>query len=305
MRVTRYLLRPESPWATPWHADSLFGALCWAYRDAAGNGELERLIEQFKNGQPPFVLSDAFPADLLPFPVGIEFEEPADRKLKALWVTVAQFREFAAGRMGKLPIAKTSLRGEARAQASRDRETDRPLDGALFEIDMESFDEKAEDKRLALYVAATEEGDRVFRQALAVLASTGFGRKASSGPGAFRVESAQACPWLEASSEANAFVSLSHFVPAADDPSDGAWRLHTTYPKFQGNQVREFLKGSLTMMTPGSWFRTNGAPNTWYGRVIPMPRDGLEKAVHYAMCLAAPVCLKVQAYHGGNSLPTR
>ena len=88
-------------------------------------------------------------------------------------------------------------------------------------------------------------------------------------------------------------MSLSHFVPAASDPSDGAWRLHTTYPKLQGNQVKEFLKGSLTMMTPGSWFRTNGAPNAWYGGVIPMSWNAtLPKALHYAMCLAAPVCLR-------------
>ncbi len=53
-------LWPRGP-AGPVHSDTLFGALCWAYRAVHGRAELERLLARLPE-QPPWVVSSCFPA---------------------------------------------------------------------------------------------------------------------------------------------------------------------------------------------------------------------------------------------------
>ena len=61
MKSARFRLCPLAAWGTPWQADSLFGALCWEVARIAGAPALSRLLQQFRKGPPPFLLSDAFP----------------------------------------------------------------------------------------------------------------------------------------------------------------------------------------------------------------------------------------------------
>ena len=69
MKSARFRLRPLAAWATPWHADSLFGALCWELGRNAGEAALVQTLQKFRHGPPPFIISDAFPADALPRPL--------------------------------------------------------------------------------------------------------------------------------------------------------------------------------------------------------------------------------------------
>ena len=43
------------------HSDTLFSALCWALRLGWGDNELGRLLDAFRHGEPPFLLSSGFP----------------------------------------------------------------------------------------------------------------------------------------------------------------------------------------------------------------------------------------------------
>ncbi len=45
--------------STPVRAYTLFGAICWIYRLIGG--DLEKLLNDFKNGNPPFIISSPFP----------------------------------------------------------------------------------------------------------------------------------------------------------------------------------------------------------------------------------------------------
>ena len=85
------------------------------------------------------------------------------------------------------------------------------------------------------------------------------------------------------------FVSLSHFVPAKDDPREGRWSVHVKNPKFASDRVPRFLKGNLIMLAAGSNFRTGGQPKSFYGRMIEMARAGFEEALHYGLAFVAPV----------------
>lgn len=64
------------------HSDTLFSAICNAYRLLYGNEELRVLLEEFKHNEPPFLISSAFPyADEIltfPLPLSINWDKYAD-----------------------------------------------------------------------------------------------------------------------------------------------------------------------------------------------------------------------------------
>ncbi|MDI6916955.1 MAG: hypothetical protein QMC80_04070 [Thermoplasmatales archaeon] len=43
------------------HSDTLFGAICWSIRQIYDKETLENILEKFKNGKPPFLLSSTYP----------------------------------------------------------------------------------------------------------------------------------------------------------------------------------------------------------------------------------------------------
>ena len=68
MKLNRYHITPNSALGSPLKSDTLTGQLLCLYREEHGEEELEELIRKMKEGSPPFILSDAFPHDTLPFP---------------------------------------------------------------------------------------------------------------------------------------------------------------------------------------------------------------------------------------------
>lgn len=67
------------------HSDTLFSAICNAYRLLYGNSELEALLEGFKRHEPPFLISSAFvyADDLLtfPLPLSINWDNYVNREV--------------------------------------------------------------------------------------------------------------------------------------------------------------------------------------------------------------------------------
>src|SRR5258708_10905460 len=88
MNVFSYRLRPTTAWATPIEADSLFGALCWEIVRRQSEADLLRVLHRFRKGDPPFVLSNAFPGDLLPRPLVL----PGNK-----WITRDEFVRVRTG----------------------------------------------------------------------------------------------------------------------------------------------------------------------------------------------------------------
>jgi len=67
------------------HSDTLFSAICNAYRLLYGNEELETMLEGFKRQEPPFLISSAFAyADdilTLPLPLSIDWDRYVDAEI--------------------------------------------------------------------------------------------------------------------------------------------------------------------------------------------------------------------------------
>ena len=75
MRTYLIDLAVPSGFITPWQADTLFGHLCWAAERHDGFKHFQGaggLINLFRNGNPPFILSDGYPAGLLPAPITLK-----------------------------------------------------------------------------------------------------------------------------------------------------------------------------------------------------------------------------------------
>ncbi|MBI4766071.1 MAG: hypothetical protein HY787_15980 [Deltaproteobacteria bacterium] len=114
MRTYLINLAVPSGFITPWHADTIFGHLCWAAERHDGFKNFrgaDGLIDLFCTGVPPFIISDGFPAGLLPKPITLihhyqaTTQEELDRRRYALlkqikkreYLTLSQFQSFQRG----------------------------------------------------------------------------------------------------------------------------------------------------------------------------------------------------------------
>lgn len=61
MKIRSVVLDPKGPFSELPRSDTLFGAICWGLRHARGEAELETYLEQFADGNPPFLVSSVFP----------------------------------------------------------------------------------------------------------------------------------------------------------------------------------------------------------------------------------------------------
>ena len=289
MNTWRLRLRPRTPWATPWRSDSLFGAVCWRWLELYPE-TFEAMLGQFREGKaPPFVLSDACPGDLMPVPMHVAIPR-ADKKLKPpMYLSRVSFTRVMCGETGAAsPEPANVIHASARVQTAIDRDLGSAADGQLFETDTQYLDKSCDG--LSVYIRSDGHLEHVVA-CFRALAHGGFGKKSSTGLGEFEIAGPPvACNWLDEVPGANAFMALSHFVPADGDPTDGRWRTHVTFPKFHANSVSNVFKGSILMLAPGSVFRASGAsPRPWYGSMIPVPRPEMPKALHYGLCFPVPM----------------
>lgn len=72
MREARVTLRPRSPFLSPLQSDTLWGHLAWALAYTEGDAALDHFLARYGDaqaGEPPLVISTAFPAGTLPSPL--------------------------------------------------------------------------------------------------------------------------------------------------------------------------------------------------------------------------------------------
>jgi CRISPR-associated protein Csm4 len=113
-----YFLKPNAPFhlgergigleetSTMAHSDTLFGAICWAWKLLYGEEDLIELLKQYHHAKPPFLISSTFPFidKILLLPKPLDGLGPAGLEKdirKASLVSVAIFQSLAQGK--KLP----------------------------------------------------------------------------------------------------------------------------------------------------------------------------------------------------------
>ena len=118
-------LAPKGPFSELPRSDTLFGAICWGIRHSQGEEALEDLLARFAEGDPPFLISSAFPTVeqpnsdeqlyLLPKPrlpgQHSSGEAMTDERVEALqawkrieYIPAPLFAEIAAGERSKTDV---------------------------------------------------------------------------------------------------------------------------------------------------------------------------------------------------------
>lgn len=282
MRLQCIRLRPRSAWRTPWQADTLTGALCiTAARTHGADFLRERLIGPMLAGIPPFVLSDAFPGDLLPLPIAARLAPMPQDQVKtvkrAKWAARADFVSLIAGDIQRVPWDRflpdmAVFFTDTRRHNTLARDSDASLEeGGLFSRPDTHL--AAGVDHLTLYFrTVNEQGTDLLLDLLQELALTGFGADTTTGRGQFDVlGEPDPVPELDAPpSTANAVVCLSTFQPAPSDPVDGLWEVFPKFAKLGPDLgLTDVRKKTLMMFRPGACFRADsGRP--FLGRALPM-----------------------------------
>lgn len=291
MNLNRLHLRPRSPWRTPWQADTLAGALCATAARVHGADFLrDRLIEPMLAGRPPFVLSDAFPGDLLPVPVAVRLAKPpldADRKAikRGRWLKRGDFLALRANGHeadgdGRVPWDRllpdsAVFCDETTRHNTLARDSDASLEeGGLFSRP-DTHLRSAQNGRAALtlyFRAADDAAADLLLDLLHELSLVGFGADVATGRGQFEI-AGDPEPDLDLDQPppgADAVVVFSTFQPAPGNPTDGLWE---AFPKFGklGTDLglSDVRKHTLILFRPGACFRADPA-TLFLGRALPM-----------------------------------
>ncbi len=150
----------------------------------------------------------------------------------------------------------------------------------------------------------------LMRATLERVCQEGWGHAKSRGVGRVRFQSFE--PWQPPGfmGQPNGFVSLSHFCPAADDPTDGLWKIQAKHPVpaqfVEGRRValgeqEDWRVQSFLRLRAGSCFRLprEQALRPCYGRILEgllspaQDSDGksLPGLFHYALAYPWPLMM--------------
>lgn len=282
-------LTPRGAFRNELHSDTLFGLICWGIRQVYSEAVLEELLAAFASGEPPFVLSSAFPyrqeegeaKHYLPRPL-LEAEsvrqdrqerspkaqrQEADQRKrfkKVHWLPAEHFNEMLLGRLSPDTYYRSQVWQDVKAPAIE------PFDRLQNRIDRLSGRTDGDGTLYSLpayqvhggglYFLVDGEGvDRV-EGALRFLADFGLGGRNSTGLGQFSVQVEErtvlACP-----DEADRFVTLSLYHPTKKEAAQWAqagcaYELMLRKGKIGGHFLRlgDFWKRSVMMFAPGSTF---------------------------------------------------
>lgn len=293
MKTYRIEIKLESPVLTPFQADTIFGHLCWMVKYGDGEEALGKFLEPFKSGEPPFLISDGFPWDLLPKPLSAELNitDPIQRKnIKKLeWVEIPDFDRIR--RVETITEFGTKEDKGPTQTTSTHNIINRLTNTTLSEGGVYSVPETIISEVSIYFKIADDQWKNKVINLLKELSKTGYGRKKSIGKGQFSVKKIEEFGF-DTIKNANGFVTLSNFCPAETDSTEGFYKTFVKYGKlgeeftFCGNP----FKKPLVMLKTGSVFKTEKQPKEFYGRML---QDGISPAksevVHYAYAFALPM----------------
>ena len=280
----------QSAYGTKWQADTIFGHLCWAIVREFGEKELDKFLEYYKEGKPLFLISNGFPKEIDPQKLAIE---PPKKISEDYEQALEDFRKERAKKSQPKEIDDRVL---FKNTINRITGTTGKGDGSLYDFYEMYQDEVVIYHRVFGDDQKQSETIDFLNKLWEVIENTGFGKRKSIGYGNFKIESFEKFDFgSPAKKEADAFVSLSNFVPAKDDPTDGNWDMFVKYGKLgeemNYNPTSPFKK-PIIFLKAGSTFKYNGDKRDFYGRLV----EGVsyymaDKIVQYGFAYPVPIKL--------------
>ncbi len=163
--------------------------------------------------------------------------------------------------------------------------------GQLYSFTETFFNEK-DYGYISIYFKSDEEWVSKLKKYFELLGQFGFGKRKSVGKGAFEVLDVEPFDLFD-NIKGNAFISLSNFVPAQDDPVNGHYKIMVKYGKLGGGWANTGnpFKHPLIMFQAGSVFKTGINPKPYYGRMVTDIAPGKPEACQYGYAFAVPAVL--------------
>ncbi len=285
----RAVLAPRSPTMTPWHADTIFGSLCWAIVRGHGPDQLAAFLHAYADDEPPLVLSNGFvggllPAPLVPRPRRVfatreeeqQLRDEAKRLKTRTYLTRDAFLRACAGEDVRLELQERPDSSRDTLHNTGSRLGTGSVDGALYTmtelwpgrrpgasgVAVGAPTATPEAAPIIVYALVRPDYAALIGAAWDALAATGYGRRVSVGFGQVDLlgwTEADATTGLPATlTGANGFVALSNFCPAAGDPTIGYYRTMVKYGRLgeeRGTRSSPF-KRPLIQLIAGSCFYT-------------------------------------------------
>ena len=295
-------LQPQGSYRHELHSDTLFGLICWAIRAVFSEARLVELLDAFVAGEPPFLLSSAFPCakdgsgwkPFLPRPM-LEPAKPADelsrekaqrlKQYKRLrYIPAAHFNQFLQGGYSEHSHYESGdwqgLEAPFPQRTDRLHSTIDRLSGTTAGAG--NLFARAEYRGDGLFFLLDGPEAELVANALRFLEDFGWGGGNSVGCGHFAATVGEN-PLGPPVADPDRFVTLSLYYPQPNElahfRTGAAWyELVVRKGKVGGHFLHagDFWKRSVLMFAPGSTFPAM-ANKQAYGRnpIVKGQRDGL------------------------------
>jgi CRISPR-associated protein Csm4 len=267
-----------------------------------GEDKLKDFLALYAAGTPPLLVSNGFPGDFLPrpltthsaidrnLPVNIQREQFREHKeAKAnKWLTVAEFSRVLNGEP-HVPSRRNKPAEEKRVTLKNqlNRLTSTTGEGgALYNF------EEYYSPEITIYLKVADDFIGMANQLFQYIADTGYGKRKSIGYGQLELVSFKPPNEFICPEKPNGFVTLSNFVPSANDPTEGFWNLIVKYGKMGEEWASEdhAFKKPLLMLEAGSTF-FDSPPRDYYGCLVKNLNPAYHQVVQYAFALPVPMII--------------
>lgn len=310
----------KAPSGTPWQADTIWGHLCWILLHQQGEEVLKKFLEPFLRNEPPFLLSDGFPVDMLPRPplalpdeqkflsdsddfqvdllprpltFNIAYKDDIEtfhkrREIRKL--SYLSYDDFNRAIHGEQFIpSQTKAETGSRETVTLKNQISR-LSGTTGETGQLFGFKEYWTRYVTIYLKIKQGWEKQVEDLFNGLRQAGYGKRKSVGYGSIEKLAFMPFAGFPKSEGVNAFVTLSPFIPSSDDPTEGRWRILVKY----GKLGEEYATGAnpfkrpLLMLTAGSVF-LDDSPREFYGTMVTGVSATYSNVVHYAYALPVPM----------------
>jgi CRISPR-associated protein Csm4 len=309
MKTFKFTLRPLTPFGTPVAGDTLFGHFCWAARERNGDRGLAELLDGYVTGHPFLVVSDGFPAGLLPRPTAPDFAlghaiDPARRKRARThrWLPADRVGERVPRWMAELTASDTAkplvltqntinrYTGTTGTDQFAPRQVERSFFAESVQLDIYAVFDQAR--------VSAEDLHELFQD----IGMHGYGRDATTGLGKFAVESLEEHAWPGEDQPPHChWLTLAPCVPDAEMLlAEGCYFLPLTRFGRHGNlaAVQDSpFKRPILMMGTGAVLKAR-EPAHWVfhgrglgGREAPLSKT-IPETVHQGYAPVVPLRLE-------------
>ncbi len=307
--IKKLSLKPKSGLLTPLQSDTIFGHFCWRMVEVKGEEVLRKFLGLYQETKPVFTLSDGlFEVDgEVVFPRPLELPTDSAYSLEKLetinnfllrreilarkFISAEHLQLFLDGKMEEYEQRfsleneqiSSSIYEELRFHVRINRESFSGEDKTLFQIKPQYL---AEETGFALLVKVIDKQaylDYEVENILLGIFETGYGKKKSSGYGAFSVLGFSDYNLLKEPEEGSGFLSLGNYLPSRSDNSQpGYFDFMVKYGKLGENlsSGNNPFKKPIILMKPGSCFKTN-ASKPFYGRITTSGEVSAEPEVYH------------------------